>query len=70
MESNGGGEPKVFSSNSQITRKAKTVGQSKFYDVASSAVTPEKQDIMKPEDLSEDVCGKSMIQSTFLLMMK
>lgn len=60
MEGNGGSDQKVLSSNTQISHKTKAVGQSKFYDVASSTVTPEKQDIMKPDDYSEDINGKTI----------
>ncbi|XP_051154035.1 rab GTPase-activating protein 1-like [Leptopilina boulardi] len=57
MEGNGGSDhQKVLNSgNTQISHKTKSVGQSKFYDVASSTVTPEKQDIMKPDDYNDDI---------------
>ena len=70
MEGNGGSELKVLSSNSQITHKTKTVGQSKFYDVASSAGTPEKQDVMKPDDYNEDIFGKNLDILYFLKTFK
>ena len=64
MEGNGVYDSKVLSSNSQISHKTKTVGQSKFYDVVSSAVTPEKQDIMKPDDFNEEGMNKIIINLT------
>lgn len=64
MEGNGGSDhQKVLNSgNTQISHKTKSVGQSKFYDVASSTVTPEKQDIMKPDDYNDDIIGKTIFQ--------
>lgn len=44
---------KIITSNISSIQRTKTIGQSKFYDVAPSVVTPEKQDQMKPEDYFE-----------------
>ncbi|XP_014214371.1 rab GTPase-activating protein 1-like isoform X2 [Copidosoma floridanum] len=47
------GDTKIISSNISSIQKTKTIGQSKFYDVSSTEVTPEKQDEMKPDDYTD-----------------
>lgn len=69
MEGNGVGDQKILTSNTQVCLETKSVGQSKFYDVASSTVTPEKQDIMKPDDYSDDIIGKAIIFIFHLLFL-
>ncbi|XP_024946020.1 rab GTPase-activating protein 1 isoform X2 [Cephus cinctus] len=46
-------EVKLISS-SQSHQKVKKVGQSQFYEVTPFAITPEKQDVMKPDDYTEE----------------
>ncbi|XP_076673714.1 GTPase activating protein and centrosome-associated isoform X1 [Andrena cerasifolii] len=51
MESN---DYKIVSSVQQNQPKAKKVGHSQFYDVSSCMIASEKQDIMKPEDYTDE----------------
>ncbi|XP_058799127.1 rab GTPase-activating protein 1-like isoform X2 [Phymastichus coffea] len=47
-------ELKIVTSDISNIQRTKTIGQSKFYDITPSIVTPEKQDEMKPEDYFEE----------------
>lgn len=49
-----GGDIKIISSDISNVQNTKTIGQSKFYDVTPSVVTPEKQDEMKPDDYLDE----------------
>ncbi|KAJ8680841.1 hypothetical protein QAD02_016628 [Eretmocerus hayati] len=51
---NEGEEVEKIASNSESSLGTRTVGQSKFYDEAPSEVSPEKQDVMKPDDYVEE----------------
>lgn len=51
MESN---DYKIVSSVQQNPVKSKKVGHSKFYDVSSCMISSEKQDVMKPEDYTDE----------------
>lgn len=54
MESN---DYKIVSSVQQNEAKSKKVGHSEFYDVSSCMIASEKQDIMKPEDYTDEGTG-------------
>ena len=54
MESN---DYKIVSSVQQNQPKSKKVGHSQFYDVSSCMIASEKQDIMKPEDYTDEGKG-------------
>lgn len=54
MDEGGDIKFKIISSDISGIQRTKRIGLSKFYDVTSNAVTPEKQDEEKPDDYIDD----------------